>query len=163
MNEKFGVLLTPDIKIHRKYFQEMCKLIGIQVTYYAVSPGQKWTSYAELKTTHQAPEQIGCIFSEHPDQKTMKKLGWNSELQSESSLIHVPYDLHDLQVGCLFMLPSGLDNCPGRLFRVVNLSNIMVYPASITCELVPEYSSTFADSKYVHFENNFNVLSEEES
>ena len=92
----------------------------------------------------------------------MKKLGWTSELQESSSIIQVPYDLHDLQVGCLFVIPSGIDGAKGRLFRVVNLSNIMIYPASITCELVPEYSNTFSDSKFLHNNNNFNLLSEEE-
>ena len=159
---KFGALITPDIEIHRKYFAEMCRLLGVYVIYYAVNPGQKWTNYAELKTTHQAPELVGCIFTEHPDQKTMKKLGWTSELQESSSIIQVPYDLHDLQVGCLFVIPSGIDGAKGRLFRVVNLSNIMIYPASITCELVPEYSNTFSDSKFLHNNNNFNLLSEEE-
>lgn len=160
--KQFGSLLTPDIKLHRKYFAEMCRLIGINVIYYAVRPGCKYTNYGELKTTHQAPEIVGCIFTEHPDQRTMKKLGWNSELQSGSSIIQVPYDLHDLQVGCLFIIPSGIDNAEGRIFRVVSLSNIMLYPASITCELVPEYIDTFPESKYIHKNNNFNVLCEEE-
>ena len=48
VEKRFGVLLTPDIKIHRNYFNEMVKLLGIQVIYYAVNPGQKYTSYAEL-------------------------------------------------------------------------------------------------------------------
>ena len=160
--QKFGVLLTPDMKIHRKYFQEMVKLLGIQVIYYAVNPGQKYTSYAELKTTHQAPELVGCIFTEHPDQRSMKKLGWISELQDDASVIHVPYDLHDIQVGCLFLVPSGIDGAQGRLFRVTRLSNTMVYPSSIACEIVPESIDTFRDSKYDHKKNNFNVLAEDE-
>lgn len=159
---KFGVLLTPDIKIHRKFFDEMVKLLGIQVIYYAVNPGQKWTSFSEMKTTHQAPELVGCIFTEHPDQRSMKKMGWISELQEDASIIHVPYDLHDIQAGCLFLVPSGIDGAEGRLFRVTRLSNQMVYPSSIACEIVPEYTDTFRDSKYEHKNNDFNVLSEEE-
>lgn len=160
--KKFGVLLAPDIKLHRHYFEEMVKLLGVYVIYYAVNPGQRWTTYAELKTTHQAPELVGCIFNEHPDQRTLKKMGWVSELQEDASIIHVPYDLHDIQVGCLFVIPSGLDNAQGRLFRVVSMSNIMVYPASIACEIVPEYIDTFRDSKYDHSNNDFNVLAEED-
>ena len=160
--KKFGVLLAPDIKLHRHYFEEMVKLLGVYVVYYAVNPGQRWTTYAELKTTHQAPELVGCIFNEHPDQRTLKKMGWVSELQEDASIIHVPYDLHDIQVGCLFVIPSGLDNAQGRLFRVVSMSNIMVYPASIACEIVPEYIDTFRDSKYDYSNNDFNVLAEED-
>lgn len=160
---KYGKLLTPDIKIHRQYFEEMISLIGIQVIYYAVNPGKKWTSYAELKTTHQAPELVGCLFTDHPSQQTMKKVNWISELQEGASLIHVPYDLHDLQVGCIFIIPSGLDNATGRVFRVTRLFSTMVYPASITCEVVPEYTDTFRDSEYDCTQTNFNVLAEEDA
>ena len=47
----------------------------------------------------------------------------------------------DLQVGALFEIPSGLDNGKGRVFRVISMSNIMIYPASITCEIALEYTS----------------------
>lgn len=158
---KYGVLLTPDIKLHRLYFDEMVKLLGINVLYYAVNPGKKWTSYTELKTTHQAPEVVGCIFTDHPTQQTMKKMGWVAELQEDASIIHVPYDLHDLQIGCLFLVPSGIDGAKGRLFRVVSMYTDMVYPASIACEIVPEYIDSFRDSKYEHKLDDFNLLYEE--
>ena len=56
-------------------------------------------------------------------------------------MIHVPYDLPDLQVGALFEVPSGLDDGKGRSFRVMSMSNIMIYPASIACEIALEYES----------------------
>jgi hypothetical protein len=56
-------------------------------------------------------------------------------------MIHVPYDLQGLQVGALFEVPSGLDTGKGRLFRVISMSNIMVYPASIACEIALEYET----------------------
>ena len=162
IDSKFGVLLTPDIKIHRRYFNEMVKLIGIQCIYYPVCNDDKYTSVAEFKTHHQAPELVGCIFDEHPTQQTLKKMKWLSELQEGASIIHVPYDLHDIQTGCLFVIPSGLDNADGRLFRVTRMSNIMIYPASIACEIVPEYTDTFRASKFDHSNNNFNILAEED-
>ena len=64
-----------------------------------------------------------------------------AELQEGSSVIHVPYDLPDLQVDALFEVPSGLDDGKGRLFRVISMSNIMIYPASISCEIALEYES----------------------
>jgi hypothetical protein len=66
-------------------------------------------------------------------------MGWVAELQEGSSIIHVPYDLEGLQVGCLFEVPSGIDFAEPRLFRVISMQNIMVYPASIACEIAPEY------------------------
>ena len=46
-----------------------------------------------------------------------------AELQENSSIIHVPYDLHKLEVGALFEVPSGLDDAKPRLFRVISMQN----------------------------------------
>ena len=159
---KYGTLLNSDIKLHRKWFKEMVKLYGINVIYRAVKPGKHWTTYAELDTNFEPPVVEGCIFDEHPTQQTLKKMGWVSELQESSSIIHLRYDLPNIQVGCLFIVPSALDNGQGRAFRVVKLSTGMVYPASITCEIVPEYENTFNSSLYDHTHSSFNLLKEEE-
>ena len=89
-------------------------------------------------------------------------MGWVSELQESSSFIHVRYDLPNIQQGALFIVPSGIDNAQGRMFRVVKLTNGMVYPASITCEIVPEYENTFEESLHDHKYTSFNLLGEEE-
>lgn len=158
---RYGTLLTPDIKLHRGWFKEFVKFHGINVIYRAVKPGKKWTNYAELNTNFEEPTLESCIFEEHPTQQTMKMLGWVSELQDSSSVIHVRYDLPNIQVGCLFIVPSGLDNAQGRLFRVTKLTNGIVYPATITCEIVPEYESTFTESMHDHKYSSFNLLEEE--
>lgn len=142
-NQKYGKLLTPDIKIHRQYFREMIKLLGIRVLYRAPKPGKTYTTYREIDASYENPIMIGCIFDEHPTQQTLKKIGWVSELNENSSFIHVDYDLEGLQQGALFIVPSGLDDGKGRLFRVVKMVNEIVYPSSITCEIVPEYTDNF--------------------
>lgn len=162
VKNKYGELLSPDIKLHRQYFSEMVRLLGINVIYRSVKPGCKFTTYGELDTNFNAPMLEGCIFNEHPDQQTLKKLGWVSELQQGASIIHVRYDLPDLQVGSLFIIPSGLDGGKGRLFRVVKMSNIMVYPASISCEIVPEYENTYVNSLNDFKVTSFNLLNKEE-
>lgn len=158
---KYGLLLNKDIKLHRKYFQEMVKLIGINCIYRGLKPSKKWTQYTEIDANYFPPIVVGCIFDQHPDQKTMKKLGWVSELQEDASLIHVPYDLPDIQVGCLFIVPSGIDQAEGRLFRVTQLSNSIVYPASITCQIVPEYQDTFSPGLLDHSGSSMKALNEE--
>ena len=42
------------------------------------------------------------------------------------------------------------------------MSNIMIYPSSITCQLVPEYEDTFNSSQYNYKHSSFNLLNEEE-
>ena len=162
LQSKYGVLLNPDIKLQRTYFKEMCKLIGINCIYRAVKPGKKYTTYSELDTNFEKPVLLSCIFDEHPTQKTLKKIGWVSELQEGSSIIHIPYDTPSIQQGCLFTLPSGIDDGKGRLFRLIKISNIMVYPASIACEIVPEYENTYREELNNFTNSSFNLLNEED-
>ena len=90
-------------------------------------------------------------------------MGWVAELQENSSIIHVPYDLHKLEVGALFEVPSGLDDAKPRLFRVISMQNIMVYPASIACEIAPEYYDTDELTTVTDFtKTNFTMLVDNE-
>ena len=144
----YGILLTPEIKLHRQYFKEMTKLLGINCIYKAPLPGKTFDKHGDLSAHYSPGKVVGVIFQEHPDQKTLKKMGWVAELQENSSIIHVPYDLEGLQVGALFIIPSGLDQAKGRVFRVISMQNIMVYPASIACEIAPEYEDV--DEPVIH-------------
>lgn len=144
----YGLLYNKDIKLHRQYFKEMTKLIGINCIYKAPLPDKRFDEHGDLDADYYPGIVVSCIFQDHPDQKTLKKMGWVAELQEGSSIIHVPYDLDRLQVGCLFIVPSGLDNAEGRLFRVISMKNSMVYPASIACEIAPEWEDI--DEKVLH-------------
>lgn len=163
-NSKTGMLLNANnIKLHRQYFREMLRLIGIHVLYRAPKPDKHWTTYAELETNYEPPILVGCIFDQHPDQQTMKKLGWVAELSSSSSLISVDYDLPGLQVGALFIIPSGIDNSSGRLFRVAKMTTSMVYPSCVTCEIIPEWEDVAEQEVMFDFtSSNLNLLNEEQ-
>ena len=163
-DSNYGLLLNAkDIKLHRRYFKEMCKLIGIKVIYRAPRPDKHYTTYAEIDSNYEAPMAVGCIFEEHPQQQTLKKLGWISELQEGASIIHVDYDLPNLQQGALFIIPSGLDNAEGRLFRVSRLTNGIIAPATMACEIVPEYKDTFTNAQFEYKHKSFNLLNEEDN
>ena len=159
-NLKTGTLLhSNNIKIHRQYFREMVRLQGVYVLYRSPKDNKHYTTFGEIDSDYNEPLLVGCIFDEHPTQQTLKKMGWMSELDSNSSIIHVDYDLENLQQGAIFIIATGLDDGKGRVFRVVKLTNIMVYPASIACEIVPEYIDTFPeDTGYDKEKNNLNIL-----
>lgn len=160
-----GLLLhKQDIELHREWFKQMTKLIGINVLHRSPRKETKtWNRHGELDTLYNDPVLVGCIYEEHPTIKTTKKLGWNAELQDGSSVIHVPYDLQGLQKGSLFIIPSALDNTQGRVFRVIQLSTIQVYPASIACEIAPEWENSMEESQVNDFtSSNFNVLNGED-
>ncbi len=162
-NQNYGLLLTKDIKLHRFYFKEMVKLLGINCKYYAPLENKHYDKLGDLSSNYAPPQTVGCIFQDHPDQKSLKKMGWVAELQEGSSIIHVPYDLQGLEVGALFEIPSGLDNTPARLFRVIGMQNIMIYPASIACEIAVEYKNSDELSLTKDFSNNnFTVLVDHE-
>lgn len=144
------------------YFKEMTKLLGINVIYRAAKPGRKYTNYAEIDANYDKPMLEGCIFDEHPTQQTLKRIGWVSELQEGASIIHVRYDLPHLEQGALFIIPSGIDNAKGRLFRVVKITNSIVYPASVACEIVPEYENTYEQSLNDFQDTSFSLLNEED-
>lgn len=159
----YGLLINKDIKLHRFYFKEMVKLLGINCQYRAPMSNKQFNGMGDLESDYYPEETVGCIFQEHPDQKTLKKMGWVAELQESSSIIHVPYDLKGLEVGALFTIPSGLDNAAPRTFRVISMQNIMIYPASIACEIAPEYATS--DEKVLtqdFSKNNFTVLVDHE-
>ena len=140
-NNDYGLLLSKkDITLYRMWFKQMLKLHGINCKYRAPH-NKQYDARGDLQSGYKPEIVVGCLFEEHPNQKSLKKAGWVAELQEGSSMIHVPYDLPDLQVGALFEVPSGLDNSKGRVFRVISMSNIMIYPASIACELALEYES----------------------
>ena len=163
MTSNYGLLINKeDILLQRQYFKELVSLLGVQVKHRAPRPDKTYTTYAEIQSNYFEPETVGCIFSEHIDQRTMKKLGWNAELTPEAALISVPYDLNGIQQGSLFYVPSAFDNTQDRLFRVVEISSIMIYPASLTCKIVPEYESTFSQNLFDHKRNSFNLLRTED-
>ena len=161
-DSNYGLLLNDDITLHRDWFIQMCELIGIKVIYRAPRQDKHYTNYTEIESNYEKAVAVGCIFEEHPKQQTLKKLGWVSELQEDASIIHVEYNLPNIQLGALFIIPSGLDNTKGRLFRVTKLSNTMIYPSSMSCAIVPEYDNTFSKSLLNHKHTSFNVLREEE-
>lgn len=74
-NPKYGFLLNSGIKLHRQYFNEMVKLLGIQVIYRAPRKDKHYTTYTEIESNYQPAELVGCIFDEHPQQQTLKKMG----------------------------------------------------------------------------------------
>ena len=163
MEQKYGLLLNQNAKLHRQYFREAVKLIGIYVLYRAPKPGKHYTQYNEIEDNYEEPLLVGCLFNDHPDQKTLKKIGWVAELQPNASLIQVDYDLPGLEQGALFIVPSGLDDGKGRLFRVISISNSMVYPSSVTCEIIPEYEDTMVEGYAYDYEfSDFNLIDEEE-
>lgn len=76
-NKDTGLLLDKqNIELNRIYFKEMVRLIGINVLYRAPRKQNKqYDLHGEMDTLFEPPILVGCIYNDHTDQKTMKKLG----------------------------------------------------------------------------------------
>ena len=137
MSSRRRSLVKSDALMHRRYFQEMLKLYGIDGMYFQVKEESKsYNEVGELSAEYLEPVPCQMIFDQVPKVSTLKKLGWTTELDQSQPLIHVDYDLEGLQVGACFNIADPLRPGRGRLFRVTKLSVGIIYPMCVTCQLV---------------------------
>ena len=141
MERRTGVLVNKDTLLQRKYFMEMARLRGIESSYRYPLKDKTYSTQGELVSHYSEPMEIWCILNENIDQRTRRKLGWNAEQVESLMLISVPYDTPNIQVGALFTIPAAIDTAKDRLFRVIEMSTVQLYPASITCRIAPEYET----------------------
>ena len=154
-----GILIRKkNVNLQRFYFKQAVRLIGINVLYRAPRKNKKYNGYGELDTYFLEPINVGVIFEDHPNIWTMRKLGWDSELQEGETLIHVPYDTPNLESGGMLEVPSGLDDTPGKRFRILKMRTSMVYPSEVVCHIAPLFTSTIDNSQQQHQDNNFIML-----
>lgn len=155
-----GRLIQDDARRLREYFEEMAYLLGQTVYYRFPLPDKHYTTYTEIESNYGPLIKTDAIFEEYPNQKTLRKQGWFSEGEDEwtNPIIRVSYNLPNLQQGCLFIIPSGIDGAQGRLFRVTELRTIMQYPDSVMCRLVPEYVTTVAQAQNTYIDTNYNYI-----
>lgn len=143
MSRRTASLVKRDALIHRKYFQEMLRLYGIDGMYFQVDDNtKKYNVNGEFSATYLDPIPCQMIFDQVPRISTLKKLGWVSELDETQPIIHVDYDLPNLQVGACFSIEDPLRPGKGRLFRVTKLSLGIIYPANVTCQIVAVMGDT---------------------
>ena len=72
----YGLLLNEsDIKLHRIWFKQMAQLLGIKVKYFQPIVGKDFNAQGDLEAKYYPPKDVYCILADHPDQKTLKKMG----------------------------------------------------------------------------------------
>ena len=165
-NEHTGLLVhEADAKLFRTWFKEMCRLQGIKVIYRTIKAGvtDKYDDYGELDDLTENPTEQWVIFEEYPSQRTMQKLGWNTEALETCPILHVPYDLPNLERGCMFIIQSGVDSNVGRVFKVLEFKNDAMYPYALAVKLGPVIASDFDRTKMDHSDNDFSVFKDIDS
>lgn len=132
-----GLLNRSDSTIFRDYFKEMCKLIGISVTYQYIEK-REITIHSEDNSTLSQPIRLDILLDEHPKLDTLNKLGWLSELNEQHPMIvHLPYDTPNLTVDARITIESIDGLARPRVYRITRIKNDLEYPESYTCTIAP--------------------------
>lgn len=129
-------IIQNDAKIFRKYANEALDAYGIPSAYFQLKPGKTYKSAGELSGCYYDPIRTKIIFDQVPSLRTLKKIGWVTEFDTQQPIVHVKYDLPGLEVGCLFNVKDPFSKTKGRLFRITKMSAGILYPALITCQIV---------------------------
>lgn len=129
-------IIQNDAKIFKKYADECLSMYGIPSLYYQIKPGKDYSAVGELSGCYYDPVRTKVIFDQAPNIRTLKKLGWVTEADTQQPLVHVMFDLPGIEIGCLFSIKDPLTKASGRLFRITKMTTSILYPAMLTCQIV---------------------------
>lgn len=137
MSRRKESLVKSDSLIMRRYFQEALRLYGIDANYYSLKdPTKNYNVNGEFSAEYNEPIATQVIFDQVPTVSTLKKLGWVTENDKTQPILHVDFDLPEIQVGCLFTIEDPLRPGKGRLFRITKLNVGIIYPMCVTAQVV---------------------------
>ena len=132
-----GLLNRSDSRIHRRFFSEMCKLIGMRVEYQYVVK-QSLTLHSEDNSDLSAPIPLDILFDENPSVDTLNKLGWMTELNMQQPVVvNLPYNTPHLTVNARITVESSDGTPRPRIFKITKLQSDLEYPDAYTCAMVP--------------------------
>ena len=132
-----GLLNRSDSKIFRRYFREMCKLIGIQV-YYQFVKKQEMTIHSEDNSDLSLPMPLNIIFDENPNIDTLNALNWLTEIgQQQPVIANLSLNTPHISVNARITVESIDGTKRPRIFRITKIQSDLEYPDAYTCALVP--------------------------
>lgn len=132
-----GMLIRNEALLQRRYFKEMCKLVGISCAYQWVTD-QSYTIHSERNFKYSQPIRMNIILNENPTIETLNTYGWLSELGDSLPLVaHIPFDTPNLKVGCRIILATIRGTDRPRVFDITKIGSNMEYPDSYTVALAP--------------------------
>ena len=143
-----GLLTQNDAKLHRCYFDEMCKLIGQSVEYQYITE-RDMTIHSEDNNKYSMPIRINILFDENPSVNTLNRLGWLTELQNQNPIIaNLSYNTPNLTVGARIRVQSISGVNRPRLFKITKIQSDLEYPDSYVCALVPVFDQYPQENRY---------------
>lgn len=152
-----GLLTQPDATLYRGFFKEMSKLRGIHVQYrYPIKISS--TIHAEMNTKLSDPIEMDIIFQENPSVRTLKSIGWVSEIGDDKPYVaQLPFDTPELQVESVITIPPFYEiNSRSRDFKITSITTLLEFPDCLTCTLAPIFDTKFINKDYDT--SNYNYL-----
>lgn len=132
-----GMLIRNEALLQRRYFKEMCKLVGISCAYQWITD-KEYTIHSEKNFKYSQPIRMNIILNENPTIETLNTYGWLSELGDTLPIIaHIPFDTPNLMVGCRIMLATIKGTDRPRIFDITKIGSNLEYPDSYTVALAP--------------------------
>lgn len=144
-----GLLVGRDSTLFRSYFDEMAKLIGIQVKYFYPIDMSFSTYGDENPLGFSEPKLIDIIFEENPSIRTLKKYGWVTEGEERQPYLgQFSYSTKNLAKGCRIEIPDNLYD-KGRLFVITDITTNLEFPESYMCKLAPVFHTKNKEEKVI--------------
>lgn len=149
-----GLLNRSDSLIYRRYFREMCKLIGISVAYQYVIK-QEMTIHSEDNSDLSMPIRLDILFDENPSIDTLNRLGWISETTEQKPIVaNLPYNTPNLAVNCRITIETTEGTSRPRVFKITSIKSDLEYPDAYTCALVPVFDQIVQNNQYTLVNND---------
>lgn len=156
-----GLLTRDDSLIFRKYFSEMCKLLGQSVGYQYVTK-KDVTIHSEDNSEFSMPIRIDILFDDNPSIDTLNRIGWVSELNEQQPIIaNLSYNTPHLTVGARIIIGSVEGTDRPRVFSVTKIASDLEFPDAYTCALVPVFDQYKQKNQYTLV--NTEKMNEEDS
>lgn len=148
-----GLLNRRDSLIYRKFFSEMCKLIGISVGYQYITK-KEMTIHSEDNSEFSMPIRLDILFDENPSVDTLNRLGWVSEINDNKPIvINVPYNTPHLTVNARIIVESTDGTPRPRVFRITTIKSDLEYPDAYTCIIAPVFDQYVQRNQYTLINN----------
>lgn len=156
-----GLLTRDDSLIFRKYFSEMCKLLGQSVGYQYITK-KEVTIHSEDNSEFSMPIRIDILFDENPSIDTLNRIGWISEINDQQPIIaNLSYNTPNLTVGARIIVGSVDGTDRPRVFSISKIASDLEFPDAYTCALVPVFDQY--KQKNIYTLVNTEKISEEDS
>jgi len=149
-------LIGPDIKLHRKRYDEALKMQGVPAIYQFPNLATSNVQGEPLIDSYSDEIKTNIFFDGNPKVKTFKRYGWVVENDKNLPfLIHCSFNLPHVQKDSIFRMSGQYSELPDRVFRVTEITYDFQAPDHLICQVVPVYDDNITGRTKKEVEKTF--------